>query len=193
MFHYVLVVLALLGLTFAAPVEEIKSIKTVGGPIFAKVPNEFTIPDKLGNFSRNELQSKALPCGSVMAAYNGHEAYSNGQYQGTGTSCGGWISTGLQWQCVEYTQRYFHYMYGVASVWPVDYAAQMCDRRPAGACAVGTPQPGYGVVFGWGTYGHTAIVVGVGAGTIDVIEQNGSPSGWNTFSQGDVKCYLAPC
>ncbi len=127
-----------------------------------------------------------------MSSYNGIEAYSNGDYQGTGDSCSGWSSTGLQFQCVEYTQRYFNYLYGVAPVWPVDFAKQMCDSYPGGVTPVGYPQEGFGVVFNWGYYGHTAVVISVGSGTIGVIEQNGSPYGTNTYYQSDVQCYLAP-
>ncbi len=109
---------------------------------------------------------------------------------GTGDSCSGWSSTGLQYQCVEYTQRYFNYLYGIAPVWPVDFASQMCSSYPGGITPVGYPAVGFGVVFGWGYYGHTAVVIGVGSGTIDVIEQNGSPWGTNTYYQSDVLCYL---
>jgi hypothetical protein len=69
---------------------------------------------------------------------------------------------------------------------------QMCDSYPAGITPVGYPQAGFGVVLNWGCYGHTAVVFGVGDGTIDVIEQNDSPYGTNTYYQGDVLCYLAP-
>ena len=158
----------------------------------AEVPlKKFTIPSSFGNFTHVDLSS-APPCGTDMANYNGIPAYSNGEYQGTGDSCSGWSSTGLQFQCVEYTQRYFNYLHGVAPVWPVDFAKQMCDNYPAGITPVGYPQAGFGVVFNWGYYGHTAVVFGVGDGTIDVIEQNGSPYGTNTYYQGDVLCYLAP-
>ncbi len=203
MFQYILVVLAILGLASADVIKPVKPINTVplkpvvkptiGTPLLGKVPGEAVLPEKFGNVSRADLKSKAYPCGTTMASYNGIEAYSNGDYQGTGDSCGGWSSTGLQFQCVEYTQRYFNYLYGVAPVWPVNYASQMCDSHPAGVCAVGYPSPGFGVVFGWGGYGHTAVVIGVGSSTIDVIEQNGSPYGTNSYWQSDVWCYLAPC
>lgn len=156
----------------------------------APVATGFTLPAKFGNFSVSEL-SKAYPCGTVMASFNNIEAYSNGDYQGTGDSCGGWGAAGMLYQCVECTQRYFNYNFGIAPVWPVDYAKQMCDNYPGGMQVVGEPWPGVAVVFGWGTYGHTAVVTGVHDGLIDVIEQNGSPSGWNTYYQSDVYCYLA--
>jgi hypothetical protein len=204
MFHNIIFLfLAVLGLSSADVIKPVKPINTVplkpttkpkiGSPLLGKIPGEVIMPEKFGNSSRADLKTGAYPCGTVMASYNGIEAYSNGDYQGTGDSCGGWSSTGLQFQCVEYTQRYFNYLYGVAPVWPVDYASQMCDSHPAGVCAVGYPSPGFGVVFGWGGYGHTAVVIGVGSSTIDVIEQNGSPYGTNSYWQSDVWCYLAPC
>jgi len=81
-------------------------------------------------------------------------------------------------------------VYGVQAVWPVNFAKEMCDSHPGSIQSVSWPQEGFGVVFNWGTYGHTAVVIGVGDGTIDVIEENGSPTGTNTYLQGDVLCYL---
>lgn len=153
--------------------------------------DDFVVPPKFGNLSRSELVG-APPCGVEMAEYNGIGAFSNGDNQGTGWSCGDWSSTGLQWQCVEYTQRYFNYLYGIAPVWPVNYAYDMCSSYPAGITPVGWAQPGFGVVFNWPPYGHTAVVVGVNGDYIDVIEQNGSPSGWNTYHVSNVLCYLSP-
>jgi hypothetical protein len=150
----------------------------------------YLLPSTFGNGTISSLKS-APPCGTVLSSFNGIESYSNGENQGTGYSCGDWTPTGYAYQCVEYTQRYFNYLYGIQAVWPVNYASQMCDAYPAGIQPVGYPSVGFGVVFNWGTYGHTAVVIGVGDGTIDVIEENGSSSGTNTYGQGEVLCYLA--
>jgi hypothetical protein len=152
--------------------------------------NGYLLPSTFGNSTVSSLKS-APPCGTVLSSFNGIEAYSNGENQGTGYSCGDWTSTGYAYQCVEYTQRYFNYLYGIQAVWPVNYASQMCGSYPAGIQPVGYPSVGFGVVFDWGTYGHTAVVIGVGDSTIDVIEENGSSSGINTYNQGEVLCYLA--
>jgi len=149
----------------------------------------FLLPKSFGNYTIANL-ADAPPCGTEMASYAGIAAYSNGDQQGTGYSCGDWTATGYQYQCVEYTQRYFNYVHGVQAVWPVNFAKEMCDSHPGSIQSVGWPQAGYGVVFNWGEYGHTAVVIGVGDGTIDVIEENGSPTGTNTYQQGDVLCYL---
>ena len=52
------------------------------------------------------------------------------------------------------------------------------------------PQSGDAVVWNWDTYGHTAVVTSVGDGIINVIEENGSPKGVNTYYSYDVYCYL---
>ena len=74
----------------------------------------------------------------------------------------------------------------------MDFASQMCSSYPGGITPVGYPGVGFGVVFNFQPYGHTAVVIGVSDSTIDVIEQNGSPSGVNTYYQSDVLCYLSP-
>ena len=74
----------------------------------------------------------------------------------------------------------------------MDFASQMCSSYPGGITPVGYPVVGFGVVFNFQPYGHTAVVIGVSDSTIDVIEQNGSPSGVNTYYQSDVLCYLSP-
>jgi len=139
-----------------------------------------------------DIKNQIIPCGEIMSSYNGIPAYSNGEYQGTGYSCSDWSSTGLQFQCVEYTQRYMNTLYGIAPVWPVDFAYEMCESYPSGITPVNYPSEGFGVVFNWFPYGHTAIVTGFNDNIINVIEQNGSPSGTATYYQSSVLCYLAP-
>jgi len=123
-------------------------------------------------------------CHQVMTTYGGVPAYSNGPNQGTGNSCGGWGKWGYHYQCVEYIQRTFQIFF------PVQYAKQMCGQRPAGFSHVNPPRPGDIYVTGVGTYGHTAIVAGVGAGFIDVVEENGSCSGRARYSTSMVACFL---
>lgn len=120
---------------------------------------EILLPMEFGNFTRNDLKL-ASSCGTTMATYNSIAAYSNGDNQGTGYSCGGSGSTGSRYQCVEYVQRYMNSKHGTQAIWPVSYASQMCSAYPAGISRTSNPQPGDAVVFSWGTYGHTAIVTG---------------------------------
>jgi hypothetical protein len=58
---------------------------------------DFILPKGFGNYTLESLSS-ASACGTVMATFNGINAYSNGDYQGTGNSCGGSGSTGLKYQ-----------------------------------------------------------------------------------------------
>ena len=134
--------------------------------------------------------SGAPPCGTEMTSFNGVGAYSNGQYQCTGTSCGGWSSTGLQWQCVELGQRYFNAQFGIAPVWPVSYALQMCTNYPSGVSQTSSPQPGDLIVFNWQPYGHVAVITGISGSSISVMEQNGDASGSNTYDSSQAECFL---
>ena len=41
-----------------------------------------------------------------------------------------------------------------------------------------------------GSYGHVAVITAVHSSTVDVIEQNDSPSGKNTYNIADASCFL---
>ena len=59
----------------------------------------------------------------------------------------------------------------------------MCYDYPNGFYIVSNPQAGDVYVSGSGTYGHTAIVTSNnGNGYVNVIEQNSSCGGANTYS-----------
>jgi surface antigen len=145
-------------------------------------------PDVFGNQSVAAC-SGAPACGTVMSTYNDVAAYSNGQYQCTGDSCAGYGTYGYRYQCVELAQRYFATKYGTPSVWYAN-AKDMCTTHPSSVSKTSNPKGGDAVVFGWGTYGHVAIVTAVHDTTVDVIEQNSSPNGRNTYAKSDVLCYL---
>lgn len=147
------------------------------------------LPREFGNYTIDDLES-AGSCGTVMASFGGVNAYSNGANQGTGSSCAGSCDTGSRYQCVEYVQRYMHTKHGTPGIWPVSYASQMCNAHPSGISRTSNPSPGDAVVFSWGSYGHTAIVTEVSGGSINVIEQNASPSGKNTYSISSASCFL---
>eukprot|EP01038_Epipyxis_sp_PR26KG_P015977 gene15977-21683_t len=166
------------------------SLVSIGLSSAETISNEilFTLPKQFGNYSWDDLSTTAS-CGSVMATYNGIPAKSNGQYQGTGNSCGGYGTTGSNYQCVEYTQRYFYEKHGTAPIWYAN-AKDMCSTHPTGVSKTTSPKAGDAVVFGWGSYGHTAIVSSVSGGLVHVTEQNASPTGTNAYSTSDVECYL---
>lgn len=131
----------------------------------------------------------APPCGHVMSSFDGIRAFSNGPDQGTGYSCGGSGPTGLRYQCVEFAQRYMHDKHGVQPIWPISYAKQMCASHPADI-EHSNGANGHLVVFGFGTYGHVAVVTEVKGGRVHVVEQNSSPTGVNSYPTADVECYL---
>jgi surface antigen len=133
--------------------------------------------------------SGAPSCGATMSSYNGVAAKSNGYDQCTGSCCGGSISTGCAYQCVELAQRYMHEKHGIAPIWH-DNANMMCNSYPAGISKTTNPQPGDLWVRTSGTYGHVAVITAVHSTTVDVIEQNSSPYGKNTYAKSDAGCFL---
>eukprot|EP00602_Paraphysomonas_sp_CaronLab_P007366 CAMPEP_0185036518 /NCGR_PEP_ID=MMETSP1103-20130426/29619_1 /TAXON_ID=36769 /ORGANISM="Paraphysomonas bandaiensis, Strain Caron Lab Isolate" /LENGTH=240 /DNA_ID=CAMNT_0027574077 /DNA_START=248 /DNA_END=970 /DNA_ORIENTATION=- len=125
-----------------------------------------------------------------MATYNGIPAKSNGANQCTGNSCAGYGTYGYQYQCVELAQRYFGELYGTTPIW-YGNAIDLCNTYPSGVVKTSSPIAGDLVVFNTGTYGHVAVITHVGGGYVDVIEQNSSPTGTNTYSMSsNVQCYL---
>lgn len=144
----------------------------------------------MGNHSLKSCGG-APPCGETMATFNGIPAKSNGGNQCTGNSCGGYGTYGSQYQCVELAQRYFGELYGTTPIW-YGNAIDLCHTYPSGVSKTQSPIAGDLVVFNTGSYGHVAVITAVHSGSVDVIEQNSSPSGRNTYSttSGTVACYL---
>lgn len=135
------------------------------------------------------LDTGAPSCGTAMSSFNGVSAKSNGYDQCTGSCCGGSISTGCAYQCVELAQRYFNEKFGITKIW-YDNANMMCSSYPSGVSRTTNPQPGDLWVRTSGTYGHVAVTTAVHSNTVDVIEQNSSPSGKNTYAKSDAGCFL---
>lgn len=133
--------------------------------------------------------SGAPSCGTAMASFNGISAKSNGKDQCTGSGCGGYISTGYAYQCVELAQRYMHEKHGIEPIW-YDNANQMCSNYPKGISKTSNPQPGDLWVRTSGTWGHVAVITAVHTDSVDVIEQNSSPSGRNTYTKSSAGCFL---
>mmetsp|Transcript_15022 Transcript_15022/g.16265 ORF Transcript_15022/g.16265 Transcript_15022/m.16265 type:complete len:295 (-) Transcript_15022:26-910(-) len=133
--------------------------------------------------------SSAPSCGTAMASYNGVSAKSNGKDQCTGECCAGHIDTGCAYQCVELAQRYFHEKHGITPIWYVN-AKDMCSTHPSGVSKTSSPKAGDLFVRTSGTYGHVAVITAVHSSTVDVLEQNSSPSGKNTYNKADAGCFL---
>jgi hypothetical protein len=99
----------------------------------------------------------------------------------------------LEWQCVELSMRYLYLAYGIepysANGYAVvtNYSGSKLNKVTNGTSGQ-APHPGDVLQSGVAeTGGHTSIVTaesvnGSGNGTITVIEQNGSSTGWNSLS-----------
>lgn len=133
---------------------------------------------------------EAPPCGTALSSFDDVTAYSNGDCNCKGCSCGGTGATGLRYQCVELAQRFFHEKHGIAPIWPIAYAKQMCSNRPSGVHLTSSPAPGDLMVLGWEPYGHVTVITSVGSGYVDVIEQNNMPTGRNRYPISEAECFL---
>lgn len=151
--------------------------------------NLFVYPEVIGDYNLTSC-SDAPSCGTTMASFNGVAAKSNGANQCTGNACGGYGTYGYHYQCVELAQRYFGTLYGTTPIW-YGNAIDLCHTYPSGVVKTSSPIPGDLVVFNHGTWGHVAVITSVSSSSLNVIEQNSSPSGKNTYSRGsNVACYL---
>ena len=161
------------------------------GPGFEE---EFAPPP--GEVNPSASQSQALggmpACGTALVTWQGTAAYSNGPDTGTGNSCAGTGSYGLQYQCVELVMRHFKKNWGLR--WYAN-AKDILAGAPTATVDVFNngdlahpPVPGDMVVWPNGTWGHVALVVAVRSNAVDIIEQNVSGDGRATlpFSNGRI-------
>lgn len=79
--------------------------------------------------------------------------------------------------------------HGITPIW-YDNANMMCSSHPSGISKTSSPQAGDLWVTNSGTYGHVAVITAVHSTTVDVIEQNSSPTGKNTYAISDASCFL---
>ena len=143
------------------------------------------------HFNASSLAGYNASCGSVMATYNNVPAKSNGGDMGTGSCCGGSVSTGCAYQCVEFAQRYFAHKHGTAKVWGCN-ANGMCGDgcRAKGVKKTKDPQPGDLYVMDTGSYGHVAVVNKIDGSDVHVYEQNWASSGRNVHPKSQALCFL---
>lgn len=138
----------------------------------------------------------APPCGTEMASIDGIAAYSNGSSQCTWNSCAGWLPTGYGYQCVELAQRYFHQRWGIQTVWPVNFAAQMCKSHPAGTTVhYGGYAPVHGDLIVYpgtstNSAGHVAVIDWVQGTQIGVVEENSSGDGTRDDDTSRALCFV---
>ena len=124
-------------------------------------------------------------CGTVLGAFDGTNAFSNGDDTGSGYSCAGAGTYGLQYQCVELVMRHWKTHWGLS--W-YGNAKDLLDNAPkanvdvyANGDAAHPPAPGDMIVWENGSYGHVALVTAVHADGVDVLEQNVKGNGRATL------------
>lgn len=127
----------------------------------------------------------AAACGTVLASFDGTDAKSNGADTGTGNSCAGTGTYGLQYQCVELVMRHFKTHWNLR--WYGNAKDLLAHAKTASYFASGSPSdvtvydngdgahpPVAGDMIIWttGTYGHVALVTAVTSTKVSIIEQN---------------------
>jgi hypothetical protein len=145
------------------------------------------VNDPMTSADVNESRSLAVRgcsmpgCGSVLASWDGTDAYSNGEDTGTGNSCADRGRYGYQYQCVELVMRHFSRKWGLS--WS-GHAKALLDNAPRGSVdvymngdAAHPPVPGDMLVWTGGDYGHVVLVTNVTATEVEAIEQNYCGSG----------------
>jgi hypothetical protein len=80
-------------------------------------------------------------------------------------------------------------LHGTTPIWYAN-AKDMCANHPSSVSKTSNPKAGDLVVFGWGSYGHVAVISGFSGSSVNVVEQNSSPTGKNTYAKSDTICYL---
>lgn len=123
--------------------------------------------------------------GTEWLGGHGVTVYSNGC-----AGCDSYSSDayGLEWQCVELFERLINQENWYHGVVPGN-ANELYRRAPTSAfekhlnSSGYIPQPGDAIVLGSGTrYGHVAIVDHIAGNTVYVVEQNASPTGWDSLT-----------
>lgn len=156
--------------------------------------------------------------GCVLTSYNGYDifkktcsdpTYKTSFYTKNGnTYSASGVRTGLEWQCVEWSVRYSHFVFDTKTAWGVAGATDMCGTHPSTMSKVTSPWKGDVVVFKPGaclkknsagtcigaadaTYGHTGIVYALpSSGVVGVKDQNGFQNASNSYLTSAVQCYL---
>lgn len=143
------------------------------GEVLAWVP-DVTLPQAVPSSETGSV-SQALSYGSSVGSFNGIPAYSNG---GNGYVSGIHSCCGLQWQCVEFPNRYYSQKLGHKSLKGTGnansyFATASSKGLVAYANGSSTP-PAIGDMLpsAGGPYGHIALVREVGSNYIKVIHQN---------------------
>tara|TARA_R110002050_G_scaffold144120_3_gene269542 strand:- start:647 stop:1381 length:735 start_codon:yes stop_codon:yes gene_type:complete len=128
-----------------------------------------------------------------MAILDGVHAKSNGPNdQCSGTGCAGEGTYGLQYECVEYAQRYFAMKYGTT---PYKWGANangLCKTHPTSVEIASGPAHGRLMVLDMGAYGHVCVINHTQGTDVHCVEQNNHPNGVGIYDTTVYKvlCYL---
>lgn len=131
-------------------------------------------PDEPGRLG---VAQQALPFGTTVGTFNGVDAYSNGSIHHVSGIHG---CCGLEWQCVEYVNRFYNVALGHENLSGTGNAdAYFGTASQKGLVAFpngGQTGPAVGdmIVSNGGSNGHIAIVREVGPSHVTVIQQNWS-------------------
>lgn len=140
----------------------------------------------------------AASCGDVLGTINGVNVMSNGADEDTGNSCGGLtqntamtpggttVTTGYEWQCVEFVNRYYTMKGWISSHWSGN-GSTLKDNVPSGLhfTANGSIKSivvGDVVTLNYSTFGHAGIVSAVNGNMVTIANQNtGGVNGTATY------------
>jgi surface antigen len=145
------------------------------GEVLAWVPS-VTLPRAVSSGETGSV-SQALSYGSYVGAFNGINAYSNGS---NGYVSGVYSCCGLQWQCVEFPNRYYSQKLGHKNLKGTGnantYFSTASSKGLVAYANGGSTPPAVGDMLpsAGGPYGHIALVREVGSNYIKVIHQNWS-------------------
>ncbi|MDH4460345.1 MAG: CHAP domain-containing protein [Flectobacillus sp.] len=136
-------------------------------------------------FIHSSLAQSTCTSGSISATFNNVAAKRNcpmGSSTTSGYNYEAGINTGYKWQCVEYVNRYYYLVYGMNLKSSAIYGNAKGYYESNVHTSIGLvkyanggsvpPEIGDILVSTTGTYGHVAIVQGVSASKIDIIDQN---------------------
>ena len=172
------------------------------GPELMEPPQTPMVVDEpTEDLGTSEQQLYCAACGTALACLDGACSYSNGSYQGTGSSCSTSGTYGYRYQCVEFARRYWNQVKGRTFGALGSAGAQgICDLAPSGY-QVRWQGDGYTPVHGdlyvrgaysGNPYGHVAVVDSADGSNVYTVEQNGSCSGRATYARSSARCYLHP-
>ncbi len=145
---------------------------------------------------------EACTGGPIGVPYRGVQAFANAPWHGQAKSCGGdddrsRLLYGYAYQCVELVRRFYATNHGPNrgnkdDSWPRDHAANLWEHAEAmgfkrfinGQTPGERPQPDDLIVFNPSATqraGHIAIISQVDSASIQVFEQNWSPTAYATL------------